>query len=324
MIILADTDLIRSNPGWDNNESGTYDLDNALFLKVFSGEVLTAFDEVNIAKDLHQMRTIDHGKSASFPVMGKASARYHTPGTAILGSNQIAHSERIINIDDLLIADVAIYDLDDAKNHYDVRQEYSRQLGFALAREFDQKVFRVACLAARSDGLIDDEPGGTVLTNASYASDGEVLADGIFACAQTWDENDVLEWDRSIVVRPAQYYLLAATTKVINRDWGGSGVYADGKVLKVAGVQILKSNNVPSESVDAVDGENNTYSGDFSNTVAIALQRGAVGTVKLRDLSVQQSGSDFNIMYQSTLMVAKYAMGHGILRPACAIELTTA
>lgn len=317
--------LTRSNPGWINGDKGTYEKDNALFLKVFAGEVLTAFEEVNIAKDLHQVRTIHEGKSASFPVMGKATARYHVPGTPILGSNQIAHNERVINIDDLLIADVAIYDLDDAKNHYDVRQEYSRQLGFALAREFDKKVFRVAVLAARSNGIIADEPGGTVLKNAAFANNGETLASGIFKCAQTWDEKDVLEWDRSIVVRPAQYYLLAETTKVLNRDWGGSGVYADGTVLKVAGVQILKSNNVPSTNVaSAVAGENNTYTGDFSKTIGIALQRAAVGTVKLKDLSVQQSGADFNVMYQSTLMVARYAMGHGILRPACAIELATA
>lgn len=319
MIFISN--LVRSNPGVVNKDSGDYAKDNALFLKVFSGEVLTAFEEVNIAKDLHRMRTITHGKSASFPVMGKASARYHEPGTAILGSNVIAHNERVINIDDLLIADVAIYDLDDAKNHYDIRQEYSKQLGFALAREFDKKVFQVACLAARATGIIDDEPGGTQLKNENFATDGEVLASGIFKAAQVWDEKDVLEWERSIVVRPAQYYLLAETTKVINRDWGGSGVYADGTVLKVAGVQILKSNNVPNTNIaSATQGENNTYNGDFTNTVAIALQREAVGTVKLKDLSVQQSGHDFNVMYQSTLMVAKYAMGHGILRPACAIE----
>lgn len=316
--------LTRSNPGWDNNDSGDYTKDNALFLKVFSGEVMTAFEEMNIMKDLHKVRTIKHGKSASFPVMGKATARYHVPGTPILGSNQIATSEMVINIDDLLIADVAIYDLDDAKNHYDVRQEYSRQLGFALAREFDQKCMRVTILAARTTGKIADEPGGSVLTNAAYATDGDVLAGGIFNCAQVWDEKDVLDWERSIIVKPAQYYLLAQTTKILNRDWGGAGVYADGKVLKVAGVQILKSNNVPTGVVAQKDGENNTYAGDFSNTVAVALQREAMGTVKLRDLSVQQSGHDFNVMYQSTMLVGRYAMGHGILRPGCAIELAKA
>ena len=40
----------------------------ALFLKVFSGEVLTTFDELNIMKSLHMTRTISSGKSAQFPV----------------------------------------------------------------------------------------------------------------------------------------------------------------------------------------------------------------------------------------------------------------
>ena len=319
---MAVNDLVLSRPGQANNAGDT----DALFLKVFSGEVLTAFEETNIMKDLHRIRTITEGKSASFPVMGKAAARYHSPGTPILGATPIAHGERVIAIDDLLIADVSIYDLDDAKSHYDVRQEYSRQLGFALAREFDKKTMRVGVLAARASGITDDEPGGAVIKGgASVATDGEVLADAIFSCAQIWDEKDVLEWERAVIVRPAQYYLLAQTTKVINRDWGGAGVYADGTVLKVAGVQILKSNNVPSGKIEAATtGEKNTYHGDFTDTVALGLQREGIGTVKLKDLSVQQSGHDFNVMYQATLMVAKYAMGHGILRPACAIEISKA
>jgi hypothetical protein len=41
------------------------------------------------------------------------------------------------------------------------------------------------------------------------------------------------------------------------------------------------------------------------------------------DLVMQKSGSDFEIMYQGTLMVGKYAMGSDVLRPECAIELAT-
>jgi hypothetical protein len=71
-----------------------------------------------------------------------------------------------------------------------------------------------------------------------------------------------------------------------------------------------------------VAGENNTYSGDFTNTVGVAFQKAAIGTVKLNDLTMQMTSGDFEVMYQGTLMVAKYAMGHGILRPECAVELS--
>lgn len=287
-------------------------------------EVLSAFEETNVMKDLHRERTITHGKSATFPTSWKAQARYHARGTPILGNNNILHGQRIINIDDLLIADTVIYELDEAMNHYDVRSIHTTELGRALAREYDRRCLKVAVLAARATGATDGAFGGSAITAANMATDGQVLANGIFAAAQTWDEKDVPEMDRVVVVKPAQYYLLAQTKDLLNKDWGGAGVYAEGSILQIGGVKIIKSNNVPGTNVTAAAaGDNNTYHGDFSKTVAICLTKDAVGTVKLKDLTMEMTGGDFKIMYQADLMVAKYAMGHGILRPECAVELAT-
>ena len=46
----------------------------AIFLKKFAGEVLTTFEETNVMKPLHTIRTINNGKSAQFPVTGTATA----------------------------------------------------------------------------------------------------------------------------------------------------------------------------------------------------------------------------------------------------------
>lgn len=56
-----------SRIGAQNNDVGTYAKDTALFLKVFSGEVLKAFKEVNVALERSMVRTISSGKSAQFP-----------------------------------------------------------------------------------------------------------------------------------------------------------------------------------------------------------------------------------------------------------------
>ena len=298
--------------------------ENALFLKVFAGEVLTAFDENNVMKDLHTSRTIQSGKSASFPVMGKTSAAYHTVGTPLLGTQSVNHNEVVINIDDLLVADTFIADIDEAKNHYDVRAEYSRLLGMALAKQFDLQTMRVGLLAARSSATVSGGNGGTAITSANARTSGADLAAAIFDAAQAMDEKDVPESERVALVKPEQYYNLVQTTNVINRDWGGAGVYADGTVLRVAGIQIVKTNNLPTSNISAASGENNTYNGDFSNTAALVMQKQAIGTVKLMDLAVEQTTGDFNIMYQGTLMAAKYAMGHGVLRPECAVEIKIA
>jgi hypothetical protein len=316
------TNVTPSRLGAANGAVANFAQKNALFLKVFAGEVLTAFDETNVMKDLHVSRTISSGKSAQFPVTGKANAAYHVVGTPLLGTQNIKHNEIVVNIDDVLIADTFIANIDEAKNHYDVRAEYSRLLGMALAKQFDVRCLQLGVLAARGAATVTGGNGGTAITDSDAATNGASLAASIFAAAQAMDEKDVPENDRVAIVKPAQYYQLVQTTDVINRDFGGAGVYADGTVLRVAGIQIVKSNNVPTTNVaSATAGENNTYHGNFSTTVALVMQKSAIGTVKLMDLAVERTSGDFEIMYQGTLMAAKYAMGHGILRPECAVEI---
>lgn len=292
--------------------------DDALFLKVFGGEVLTTFADTNVFLPLTMVRTISSGKSAQFPVMGKNTAFYHTPGAEING-NQIKHAERVINVDGLLVSPVFIAKIDEAKNHYDVRSQYTRECGASLASQADKTIAQVLVNTARASATINGNPGGSKLVKASYATNSDDLSNGIFSIAQTFDEKDVPEQDRYVAVRPAQYYLMVAGTKVLNRDWGGAGSYMDGKVLKVAGVSIVKSNHIPNSVVTG--SAQAVYDGDFTNTVAVGFHKSAVGTVKLLDL---QTEGEWDIRRQGTLIVAKYAMGHGILRPEAAVELAAA
>ena len=81
---MANGLTVPSRVGLDENNTGAGN--DALFLKKFSGEILQTFEESNIFKPLHTIRTIDSGKSAQFPVMGRSSAAYHTPGAEITGS----------------------------------------------------------------------------------------------------------------------------------------------------------------------------------------------------------------------------------------------
>jgi hypothetical protein len=301
----------------------TLDEARTLFLEKFSGEVLTAFEEKNVMKDLHMSRTIESGKGATFPAMWKTDAGYHTPGTPLLGTQSMKHAEKLINVDSLLVSDIFLANVDEAMQHYDVRSEYTKQMGAALAKKFDTKTMQVAALAARAAGIVDGAPGGSRVTHANNATDGQQLANSLFVAAQTFDEKDIDEEGRSVILKPAQYYLMAQVKDLINKDWGGSGMYSDGTINMVAGFPLIKSNNVPSTVVAADAEENNVYSGDFTTTTAIVLHRSSIGTVKLMDLATQMTSGDFEVMYQGTLLVAKYLMGHGILNPAATIEIAT-
>ena len=277
---------------------------NELFLKVFSGEILTTFEEFNVMKELHTIRTISNGKSAQFPVTGIAEAKYHTAGQNIADAStgylsQIKHAERVINIDDVLLASTFIANIDELKNHYDVRSIYAQELGKALAK--------------------------------------------LFEAAQKLDENDIPnDGKRFAILKPADYYtLIASAEEVINRDFGGRGDVATGRIPMVAGINIYKSNHLadvatnlagvttagsdgsPSVQNDVFGGGSpgEGYNGNLSKTQIIGGHPSAIGTVKLLDLATE---SDYKVELQGSLFVAKYAMGHGVLRPEAAFEIKDA
>ncbi len=313
-----------SRLGLVNNTGTGYD---ALFLKVFAGEVLSAFRKNTIFENLHVSRTIASGKSAQFPIIGLSSTSYHTPGTQLTG-NAIKHAEATVLIDDKLVSNVFIADIDEAKNHYDVRSEYSTQMGNALAYTFDQNVAAMIAKAARTTTNFNtDLPGGSAVNITPSSSNkanitGAQLATALFSAAQKMDENSVPEDDRYCALAPREYYKLVQETNVINRDWGGQGAYAEGTVLKVAGISIVKTNHLPTTNRSAATGENNNYAANFTNNVGLVFNRQAVGTVKLMDLKMEQTGADVHALYQGTFMVGSMACGTGVLRPDCAVEIT--
>jgi len=142
-----------------------------LFLKKFAGEVMTVFDEKNIMKPLHTIRTISKGKSAQFPVIGTAGAGYYTPGSDILGAdgtgaglngglNQFKQTEVLIHIDKVLMANTFISSIDELVSHFDVRAPYTHQLGEALATQFDKNVLKVAIKTGAKNMSSDTETAG--------------------------------------------------------------------------------------------------------------------------------------------------------------------
>ena len=339
--------MADSNPsylGAINNDVSTETAARALFLKVFSGEVLGAFNEKNVmfgdggANGKHMVRTINSGKTAQFVVTGKATANYHTNLGSELTGTSINHAEREIHIDAQLIAQNFVSNFEEAMSHYEVRGEHAVQMGEALAVTGDRQLLQVVILASRGTAAITGGDGGSKVSHSDADSDGDVLGALIYSAGERMDEKDVPDMDRYVALRPSYYNLLVQSGKTIvdsantkqfssdtqlsyiNKDIGGMGSIAMGRVKMINRMMILKSNNVPNSVIADVDGTYNTYNGDFSNVIAACWQKQAVGTVKLIGLKTE---AEYLIEKQGTLMVAKYAMGHGILRPECAVEIAT-
>ncbi len=297
---------------------------NSLFLKVFSGEVLATFMRENKMLGMTSVRSISSGKSATFPVIGTTSASYHTVGNEITGT-QVKHNEKVISIDDLLLSSAFLSNLDEAKNHYDVRSVYSSEMGRALANKVDQHLIQLAVLASQqTTPTITGGNAGEEITDADCNTNAASLITSIFDAAEKLDNKDVPSQDRYCVVTPAIYYNLVENDKILNRDFGGNnGVYSDGTVIKVAGINIVKSPTAVlafDDNSGTESGTNNTYAVNASAHYAVIFHKSAIGTVKLMDLAME---SEYDIRRQGSLMVAKMALGHGILRAESAISIKT-
>ncbi len=294
--------------------------DDALFLKQFGGEILTEFEKDTVFMNRHYVRTIKNGKTAQFPSIGTVTSSYHTPGNFIDGQT-VGHAETTISVDGLLVAPIFVAKIDELMNHYDVRGPYATEMGRELAQQFDKNVARTGVLAARSNNVLTGRVGGSVITAAAMGTTVATYRAAIFQAAQTMDEKYLGKDDRNLFIRPAQYYMLAQDTILINKDYNGAGSIASGTIQTVAGIDLVKTNNLPSTDLSLDVSLLSKYRGNYSKTVGLIKNRWAIGTVKLMDIALE---SEYEIRRQGTFMVAKMAVGHGILRPECSIELANA
>jgi len=311
------------------------DVKHATYLKLFSGELFKAYESATIAKGTVQNRQLKNGKSLQFIFTGRMQAAYHEPGTPILGSGDPPVAEKTIVCDDLLISSAFVYDLDETLAHYSLRSEISKKIGYALAEAYDKKVFRTVALAAREAHPITaspgPEPGGSIIKiGANNEYDAQRLVDAFFEAASILDEKNLPKTGRTAVLSPRQYYALISQvdSNILNRDYGNSqgNLNSGDGLVSIAGIDIKRSNNLPFKAgtVNGQAGENNTYSGDFSQHAGLIYQKDAAGVVEAIGPQVQTSGHDVKTMYQGDLIVGRLAMGVGTLNPAAAIEIQTA
>jgi hypothetical protein len=294
---------------------------NDLFLKVFSGEVLATFGRENLMMGMTTVRTISSGKSAQFPVTGTIASSYHTPGNEILGTS-VKHNEKVINIDDMLIANAFLAEIDELKNHYDVRSQYSKEMGQALAKKVDQHLLQLTVLASQASANVTGGQGGTQITDADAKTNATSMIASVFEAIQALDENDVPSTDRYCVVTPDVYYQLANVDKLVSRDFSSNnGDFSKGQVVMIGGVRVIKSNTAVTAFTDqssAISGTNNTYNVDAQHIAGVVFHKSAVGTVKLKDLVLENT---YDPRRLGNLMTARLALGHGILRPESAVSI---
>lgn len=316
--------------GINNDEAKREDMT----LKQFSGEILASYEKKKLVSGMVHTKNIKNGKSAQFPLTGRATAGYFD---TIIDPKGIKTAERTINIDALMISSTMIPSFDQMLAHYDNRTVYSKELGEALANACELHTFIELAKVSHAVKRIDDadQVDGQWLSNDKFrictggAADRAELAanvlEGLFVAGEIMEAADVEIGEGLIGCLPSGSYnalvMQAAINGLsyINKDVGGEGSVAKGKIPELAGVNLFRAPKMPKTDVTST-GVNKYHYGDFTKLAGMVFKGGAVGRLNLLEVQVEK---EYMIAYQATLCLAKLACGMGGLRPeeAVAFEL---
>ena len=324
---------------WGAGAAGL-DADRALMLKLGAAEVLDSFLRTTVFKGKVRERNIRGGKSVAFPITGRLEAKYHQPGTALTGSTNTSDlNERIISLDALMVADAAILEVDELMSYFDVRQVYTTELGRALAYEYDKRVARMIFAAASnttqplSKAINAHKTGNAITLGADYTgagatrqAKGDALVNAIFDARVAFEGKDVPVDGMYAVFTPEDYFLISQSSRAINADFngggGGNGTIATGQVLQVAGIPVLMSNHVTQANYTLQAGDyNSDYAQNLSKCKGLIFSKEAVGVLTLLSPSLQMTGPEYRVQNQADLMVARQALGMGVLRAESACKI---
>ena len=301
-------------------------------------ETLEAFNRTVVGLNLVRKQTIQSGKAGQFIIGGKTSEDYI--GTAYpqaTGSDTYARGSQVdvaeAEMDErtILIARPTyvakrIDQFEERVAHYDVRSIITNQMGEILANKVDRQVFDTITAAALkiditgntvSTALVHN-PDAPVIAAITYTgtakAKGDLLAEAIFEAAAGLISNDVMETP-VCVLNPIDYANLVQSDRAVNADYtNGNGGIDSGTVMEVAGVRIMRSNNLK--------GNNGGVAGTSEKLLGLVFTSEAAGVLELIGMTTNQEKQiDF---LDATLMTAYYANGMGVLRPECAVAIVSA
>lgn len=305
-------------------QGGTDSLEG--FLKLSLAEVMAAYNAASVTNGRHKERNIQNGKSAEFPCIGRTSAVYLKPGESLDDKRtNIPNARRTIVIDGLLTSNQLITDLEEAMLHYDVRGEYTKQMGIALAQALDAgRIAEIAKEAASGkENITGLGKGGvlskTVTSKGITAETGAAIIEMLLDMKVKMKNNYVPDDGRVVYIKPEGAAALIQHRDVLNKDYGSPYTIIEGEVKKVCGFDLVECPHLTKGGVDnenVLQGGGHIFPADYAkNAMFVAAHRDTIGTLILKSMQVEHAR---RAEYQADMLVAKMAVGIGGLRPEAA------
>jgi hypothetical protein len=149
---------------------------NKLWLPLWSGEVINAYDQYNMFENMVTTRTISGGFSYEFPITGSVDLKPSwAAGEELSGKGNTSRTFKV-NLDSRpMAAHFEADNIDLLITQWDYRSELARQSGLTLANTRDRQI-AVALLAACAVAPITNDPRGSDFTTNAFQAPVDVGA----------------------------------------------------------------------------------------------------------------------------------------------------
>ena len=283
-------------------------------------ETLEAFNRTLVGLTNVRRQSIPTGKAGQFIIGGKTSDAT-TPATYARGTQvdvtDAEFDERTIVLARPIYEAKRVDQFEERVAHYDIRSVITNQMGESLGNKVDKEVFDTILTASAGTGLVSNPDAGQVAAityTGTAKAKGDLIAEAIFEAAARIQMNDVNDAP-VCVLAPIDYANLVQSDRAVNADYtNGNGGIDSGMVMEVAGVRVLRSNNLK--------GTKGGVGEAAEKLLGLVFTPEAAGVLELIGMTTNQEKQiDF---LDATLMTAYYANGMGVLRPECAVALMEA
>lgn len=148
--LVAGDLVMRTNTG--HGLSGPLAGANKLWLPIWSGEVIHAYDEYNVFEQLVDSKTIASGQAAEFPITGTVALKAAWAAGEELGGGDSSSTTIAIKLDKRpMAAHFEVDNIDLMTTQWEFRSELARQAGLTLANARDKQIAAYIARAACED-----------------------------------------------------------------------------------------------------------------------------------------------------------------------------
>ena len=224
--------------------------------EIWSDEVIAAYKSnlvmANLVKKMSM--TGKKGDTIHVPKPTRGSANAKVAETAVTIQNSV-ESEVLININKHFEFSRLIEDITEVQALASLRQFYTGDAGYGLAKQVDNDLFALAKSFGNGDGSsyvnsasfqINTTSGLLEAFDADGAADVGDFSDDVFrALIQKMDDADVPMDGRSFIVPPSLRNAIMGIDRYTSTDFVNGKSVETGKIGNLYGVDIFVSSNVP-------------------------------------------------------------------------------